>query len=50
MPIEMPRLDSKSFEDLNLFISEKKKKKKKKEQQKVFEEELITTIYNITLQ
>jgi hypothetical protein len=50
MPIEMPRLDSKSFEDFNLWISETKKKKKKKEQQKVFEEELITTIYNITLQ
>jgi hypothetical protein len=49
MPIEMPRLDSKSFEDFNLWISETKKKKKK-EQQKVFEEELITTIYNITLQ
>jgi hypothetical protein len=48
MPIEMPRLDSKSFEDFNLWISETKKKKK--EQQKVFEEELITTIYNITLQ
>jgi hypothetical protein len=50
MPIEMPRLDSKSFEDFNLWISETKKKKKKKKQQKFLEEELINTKYNIKLQ